>query len=377
MDRAEVIRRLGELRRSGVDIGIPLTSKTEVMVKRLEELSTKRSPQRSSSNKSIAHAAKQPTTTRERGSGKWPSEEVWYNILPRLNLRTLYRCMLLYHNCHRATKHNPIWSHLIRRDLGVVPSFVGNLRFYYLRQMNFGVPLNLYTWKPGESTVRLIDKDVILSKGKTSIYKGNRIGGVALPWSVTIRNIILDKRNTRSDQLLSTEGELFDDEGVPIKPTIDLPSRELLADFLDMRDYRFRMILTKSGQLYLSHDFRPEVLLRVPIKHPVIDLRAYEEGEVTTATGELYKIPIPYNLKVDTWKPTVEPLDDVSGSYLTRPLEVRRRYELEPLVLLTDGKLVSQDNDLSVQQQQEFGRYQFYSLAFLDTAYYMRGFERK
>ena len=58
----------------------------------------------------------------------------------------MYRCLLLYKSCNRAISHNLVWPLLIARDLGPVPSFVRNMKLYYLRAMNFGVPLSLYAW---------------------------------------------------------------------------------------------------------------------------------------------------------------------------------------------------------------------------------------
>src|SRR5579864_368134 len=105
MDRRAIVQRLKQLRRLGTSIGIALTAKTDLLVEELQRLE--------------AGGAASAVT-----SGGYIGESLWHILLRQLNLRTLYRCMLLYRECHRAVSRNLLWRWLIERDLGLVPLFV-------------------------------------------------------------------------------------------------------------------------------------------------------------------------------------------------------------------------------------------------------------
>ena len=183
----------------------------------------------------------------------------WYHVLRQLNLRTLHRCLLLFRPCYRSMCQNPIWSDLVVRDLGLVPRFAINMKLYYLRAMNFGVPLTEY-----EVDLRTKDRMVVLgstegvlmSLGEFIIKRGNlivdrmdRTQVEALPWNVTIKKLTFDRNVdvVGLTHLLATDGCLYGFDGHRHnRPS--LPRGEVMADHHYVLSCRRTLVLTKSGE---------------------------------------------------------------------------------------------------------------------------------
>ena len=237
MARAAVIGELRRLRESGVDIGVALTAKTEVMEEQLKKLLGEKS------------------MINDKRSPKKDAERNWPILLPRLNLRTLYRCLLLYKECNRAVGGNLVWQQLIARDLGIVPTFIRDLKLYYLRAMNFDLPLTLYVYEPDESLppkqiFHEVARDVLLAdRGAPRCVRGNIIQpNTVLPYNVTIRKIFPSILRDRSPKYLSTEGQFYNREGRIVTLFPELPPGEMITDILFLDGIT---ILTKSGKVYV------------------------------------------------------------------------------------------------------------------------------
>lgn len=70
--------------------------------------------------------------------------DLWRLLLLRLQLRTIYRLLFLRKEFFTMLMNKFFWRELVVRDLGPIPEFNNDYRMYYLKQMHFVVPLNLY-----------------------------------------------------------------------------------------------------------------------------------------------------------------------------------------------------------------------------------------
>ena len=374
---------VGELRRlrdSGIDIGVPLTAKTEVMEEQLKKLLGTKKPL--SPNKRV---------TREVGSHL--SEQNWHALLPHLNLRTMYRCLLLYRECNRAVGRNLIWPQLVARDLGLVPSFIRNMKLYYLRGMNFGVPLSLYTWErtndltkkplPPNEQFREVDTNVMLAVQYTPYYsKGNVIKpNIILPYNVTIRKIFWTWTSWDSaSKYLSTDGRFYEEDGTLARPPIELPPGEVVTDmkiFISVLTF----LLTKSGKVFVVVRARGTPTMSVPVPEPIIDISSYN-GRFVSISGRLYEPGVSVGNK-GQWVASATLSTQLEygtrwsiESYEYRPLGVAGR---DPITVATDGYVSyrgSITGPLPKPLQNEFDKYQLVSVYVYDSLYWFRGFKR-
>ena len=368
MERAEVIRQLRALHESGVDIGTRLNVKTEIMIERLKMLSE------ASNTTGSLHV----------------SEQSWQILLPQLNLRTMYRCLLLYRECNRAVGRNLIWPLLITRELGPIPSFTRNMKLYYLRGMNFGVPLNLYAWDeslPLEEQFREIATGVILIADEAPRYvRGNIIQpGVVLPYNVTIRKIFPALMNS---MYLSTEGQLYDQRGMITTTVGALPLGEVIIDMRFGGWHPTRTtLLMKSGNVYTvveEGSARRWALISIP--EPIIDITSYSDRFVSQS-GKLYQ---PSERSSDDGKITVEalPTPELADhtrwsirSYENRPLESSP--VVGSMTVLPDGHVTYKDSysdPFPKTIKAEFAKYHLVSVYYDREegkgAYLFRGFKR-
>ena len=178
------------------------------------------------------------------------SENIWQQLLPNINLRTLYRCQTVFKECNRAVGRALVWRPLIARDLGLLPSFITNLKLYYLREMNFGVPLPYYRLKGDRPELYNrggqhldAEEELALYVSPLLVIKQGNIVKMERQWSepkqlpkrITIKRWVTAggfDRHSRVDTpfLLSTEGELYSTDGSikTLEPSI--PPKEVIRN---------------------------------------------------------------------------------------------------------------------------------------------------
>ena len=325
-----------------------------------------------------------PTRCRSRMYG----ESRWHVLLHHLNLRTLYRCSMLYRSCHLAIDRNLVWRQLIERDLGVVPSFVGNMKLYYLRGMNFGVPLTEYEWSEGR--VHSIGDNVVMAGGwsdasyqlktgnvlhftnssssKTlSSEAPNPIGGsswrttVHIPWNVTIREITLfpaaHYQPHASPYLFTTDGRFIDLFGKTNELPFSLPIGEVVSTVLSHTTHHHILILTKLGNMYLveehgdinnyGYHHYEYIVVPVPTPEPIIDLGVHindinvldDPTIVVSASGRLYEFELDEDQTTGAPLPSLRPVKIIMNSVAWQENNTRwssELYELRPLDWVSD-----------------------------------------
>jgi len=274
MDRKEVIERLKEVRASGVDLGIALTAKTSLLLQTWERLNYKQSP------KHVLFTPEQqqhePIITVHEGLN--------HLLLPRLQLRTLYRLIFFNKRVHEIVDNKYFWRKLIERDVGVVPDFIANtlsqLRLYYLKKMNFNVPLTIYGLDDQDEVFEQ-EHNVVFSNENVIIYNNNTLLNLITNKLSRLdligRSIKATIRQDEEEYLLSTDGRLYDYEGNEIK-------LRKLQVFDNIADIYYDRVLTKSGIVYLTIE-GGEKAVEVMVGEPIVSL----DYRLLSKTGKYYK----------------------------------------------------------------------------------------
>lgn len=163
------------------------------------------------------------------------NEGIWSWLLQYLQLRTLYRVILLYQEANKAISRGLIWTALIRRDLGLVPDWAKDRKLYYLREMHFGVPLNVYSWNAQkDEELHIIDLRVLAENKEFTLHENkiydkelNKVSNINLRDTSYRRSVIYQGKT----YIITTGGQLLDLTGkIADIPPWRLPLGEVICD---------------------------------------------------------------------------------------------------------------------------------------------------
>lgn len=366
MNRSYLIDRLKELRRSGVDIGIALTASTDVLHETWNRLRN----------------VQQRRTVEEPSIQIRVHEGLWQVLLPKLQLRTLYRMILMYKEAHRVL-NNTFWRNLIVRDLGVVPDFIDEYRLYYLKQMHFGVPLTLYGLdEEREHSLTELDDQVVFIGSDRDDYEyrvrlNNELRNVNDDTRVKLdlvgRSIKKMVQMGSDHFLLTTDGHLLslvDGEGsTPYYTRRGTPVADIVG----------QCILLKSGEVYFVNSSNPGKRAAVPGKRaelpePVVSING---GQLLMKSG-LY-----YGYEFDITSNSLYVDKSRSGRYDREQYRLEFLSELdssEHLIIDLNGAVVNESSFITHVYANiftELGRYFMVQLYRADSqTYYYRGFKK-
>ena len=135
MDRRDLIEKLKALWEQGVDIGIRLTAKTEVLERAYESLVQRPSPK------------KEPGLSLELLSA---------HIFPRLSVDTLYRFYLTSSRVRPSIDNRHLWKRLIERDLRFVPKFEVDYKLHYLRATDIPIAATAILYRSDERMKKVV-----------------------------------------------------------------------------------------------------------------------------------------------------------------------------------------------------------------------------
>lgn len=222
---------------------------------------------------------------------------LWAQLLPKLQLRTIYRLLILNKEVNLVFSRENLWKMLITRDLGIIPDYITNYKWYYLKQMRFNVPLSLYTIdKNNIVTVdtrvldseeeyelysdrivkKIRDKEKItessaqLRLGGTSIVRSGRCLGEILSYDVWSRPHF---SHPAGKVLITTDGRLYDYSGrLVVGPK--LPDGEIIK-YINHEYHNNSYVVSKSGKLYrfewFGRSYSKLVLITQPKLPPIVD----------------------------------------------------------------------------------------------------------
>jgi len=330
MDRTEVIERLKAVRSRGVDLRIKLTAKTSLLLQTWERLNPKLSPKKLSPKR-------EPLTPEKK---QQPEEQqlhdgLLHQLLPRLQLRTLYRLHFFNKKVREIVDNKYFWMKLIERDVGVVPDFIANtssqLRLYYLKKMNFNVPLTIYGLNELDEVIEKAN-NVVFSDKEVIIYNNNTIYNLTnnqLSQVDLIGRSIKERRynnwskenNLSKRCLLSTDGRLYNYEGNELEKPLGLPSNEIITDIGD------RHILMRSGKVYIKLKGSTQAIETV-IGEPIVSLVG---DRMLSKTGKYYKYK---TIRYDEVNEVVPDGELDLKEYRWEPIS-----EKFPLYIESDGKV--------------------------------------
>ena len=342
-----------------------------------------------------------------------PIEEArWHQLLRQLNLRTLYRCMLLFKVCNKVLNRNLVWPHLVARDLAPVPEFTVNLKLYYLRAMNFSVPSTEYLLRDlvfmidqecrrsssiDRSLVSINREDVLMRGELFVLSRGNTLTSITdpllndeytsrLPTTTTIKRVVRNEVGLFSDNkyLLSTDGELFDLRGERCHFACSLPNGEVIADVECPYRCNYAWILAKSGRVYWATVDDPQLegyisdmyICQSPmiLPRPAVSfvriahidaLVEYGVVGVILTTGEVYRL-----------SDAERGFTPLSVGPLPPRFEYREIGDQCAYTLTSDGRLHQEQHIENMELVGELRRYHFLDIAYSLGGHLLRGFKR-
>lgn len=282
MNRSQLITELKQLRSSGIPLGTALTVSTDLLLQTWERL--RPTPRRT-----------EQTIIDSNEKSLVVHYGLWRILLPKLELKTLYRIVVLNKNANNVINDHNLWRELITRDLGIVPEFITNYRWYYLREMSFGVPLTLYRFDDGiieEARFVVLAGFDPIDKIEYRLYRDNRLyhsGDLRyyhLPQGTVIKKPIYYQGKY---VLIDTIGHIYDLRGREQKLP---PVRAMQFGICDTYDNIF---LFKDGRLatIINH-----VIHQTKTEEPIVSING---GRVLTVSGRYYKYKIgPMNVRLNS-----------------------------------------------------------------------------